>query len=104
MTQRTKGSTQKQPYPFVEISQEDADNIGIKDRDMVRVATRRGEITLCANITNKVMSKQIWIPFHFLSAQANLLTIAPSNTSHTEANPSFMPGYKICAAKIEKVQ
>ena len=104
MTQRTKGSTQKQPYPFVEISHEDADETGIKDGEMVRITTKRGQITLSANVTNRVMPKQIWIPFHFISAQANLLTKDPCSASYTEGNPSLMPEYKICAARIEKVK
>ncbi|MFQ5963155.1 MAG: formate dehydrogenase subunit alpha [Candidatus Scalinduaceae bacterium] len=104
MTHRTKGSTQKQPYAFVEISHEDAEDAGIKDGEIVRVTTRRGQITISANITNRVVPKQIWIPFHFVSAQANLLTIDPCNASHADGNSSSMPEYKICAAKIEKVQ
>ncbi|HDY66427.1 MAG TPA: formate dehydrogenase subunit alpha, partial [Candidatus Scalindua sp.] len=104
MTHRTKGSVQKQPYSFVEISQEDADDVGIKDEEMVRITTRRGQITLSANITNRVMPKQIWIPFHFVSAQANLLTIGSCNATHSKGNSSLMPEYKICAARVEKLQ
>jgi predicted molibdopterin-dependent oxidoreductase YjgC len=104
MTHRTKGSVQKQPYPFVEISQEDADGVGVEDEEMVRIATKRGHITLRANITNRVMPNQIWIPFHFVSAQANLLTIDSCNATHSKGNSSFMPEYKICAARVEKLQ
>jgi formate dehydrogenase alpha subunit len=104
MTHRTKGSVQKQPYSFVEISQEDADDVGIKDEEMVRITTRRGQITLSANITNRVKPKQIWIPFHFVSAQANLLTIDSCNATHSKGNSSLMPEYKICAARVEKLQ
>jgi predicted molibdopterin-dependent oxidoreductase YjgC len=104
MTHRAKGSVQKQPYSFVEISQEDADDVGIKDEEMVRITTRRGQITLSANITNRVMPKQIWIPFHFVSAQANLLTIDSCNATHSKGNSSLMPEYKICAARVEKLQ
>lgn len=103
MTHRARGSVQKQPYAFVEISQEDADCFGVKNEEMVRITTRRGNITLRANITNRVMPKQIWIPFHFISAQANLLTIDPFNATNSKGNLSLMTGYKICAARIEKV-
>jgi formate dehydrogenase alpha subunit len=104
MTHRTKGGIQKQPYPFVEISQEDADDVGIKDEEMVRITTRRGRITLRANITKRVMPKQIWIPFHFVSAQANLLTIDSCTATHSKGNQGLMPEYKICAARIEKIE
>jgi len=104
MTHRTKGSTQKQPYPFVEISQSDADDTGIKDGEMVRVTTKRGQISLTANITDKVMPKQVWIPIHFITAPANLLTKDPCSTSRTNGNSNLMPEYKVCAAKVEKIQ
>ena len=103
MTQRANGSTQKQPYAFVEISTDDADVTGIQDGDMVRVSTKRGEITLCAKITSRVVSKQIWIPFHFLSAPVNLLTKASMNATVPKDDFGFMPAYKTCAAKIEKL-
>ncbi len=104
MTHRTKGSMQKQPYPFVEISQNDADNAGIKDGEMVRVTTKRGQISLAANITNRVMAKQIWVPIHFISAPANLLTKDPCSSSRANGNSNLMPEYKVCAAKVEKIQ
>jgi len=104
MTHRAKGSIQKQPYPFVEISQADADDAGIKDGEMVRVTTKRGQISLAANITNRVMSKQVWIPIHFITAPANLLTKDPSSTSRTNGNSNLMPEYKVSAAKVEKIQ
>lgn len=104
MTHRAKGSIQKQPYPFVEISQKDADDVGINDGEMVRITTRRGHVTLSANITNRIIPKQIWIPFHFISAQANLLTKDPCSASRAKDNSNLMPEYKICAAKVEKVK
>jgi len=102
MTQRAKGSVQKQPYPFVEISQKDANAIKIKDGAMVKVATKRGMITLRSSITNRVMHGQIWIPFHFINAQANLLTKDPFSAPKARDNSSFMPTFKTCAARVEK--
>ncbi len=104
MTHRAKGSLQKQPYSFVEISQKDADDAGIEDGEIIRVSTKRGHISLAANITNKVMPKQVWIPIHFINAQANLLTQDPFSTSRVNGNSNFMPEYKTCAAKVEKIQ
>ena len=68
------------------------------------VTTKRGQISLSANITNRVIPKQAWIPFHFISAPANLLTQDPCGTSRTNGNSSLMPEYKVCAAKVEKIQ
>jgi predicted molibdopterin-dependent oxidoreductase YjgC len=104
MTHRAKGSIQKQPYPFVEISKKDADDAGIKEGEMIRVATKRGQISLSAKVSDRVMQKQIWIPFHFISAPVNLLTKDPCSTSRTNGNSNLMPEYKVCAAKVEKIQ
>ena len=104
MTHRAKGSMQKQPYSFVEISQKDADDAGIEDGEMVRIVTKRGQISLSANVSSRVIPKQIWIPFHFISAPANLLTKDPCSTSRTNGNSNLMPEYKVCAAKVEKIQ
>ncbi len=103
MTLRSRGGSQKQPYAFVEISREDADNANIKEGDMVKVSSKRGGVTLGAKITNRVEPKQIWIPFHFLSAPVNLLTIGTENGSSLEGDLGFIPSYKTCAAKIEKL-
>ncbi len=104
MTSRAKGSLQKQPYSFVEISQKDADDAGIEDGEIVRVSTKRGHISLAAKITNRVVPKQVWIPIHFINAQANLLTKDPLSTSRANGNTNLMPEYKVCAAKVEKIQ
>ncbi|GAX62117.1 formate dehydrogenase subunitA (FdhA) [Candidatus Scalindua japonica] len=104
MTHRAKGSTQKQPYSFVEISQKDADAARIKDGELVSVTTKRGRISLAANISNRVMPKQIWIPFHFINAPVNLLTKDPCSTSRSNGDSNLMPEYKVCAARVEKVE
>ncbi|MCP5006000.1 MAG: formate dehydrogenase subunit alpha [Planctomycetes bacterium] len=103
MTLRSSGGAQKQPYAFVEISQADADNAGIKDGDMVRVSSKRGAITLSAKITNRVKPEQIWIPFHYFSTPVNLLTMGTVNSSSCEGDPGLMSGYKTCLAKIERL-
>lgn len=103
MTLRSKGSAQKQPYAFVEISQEDAENSNINEGDMVKVSSKRGVVTLRAKITNRVESKQIWIPFHYFSAPVNLLTTGPGSDLNFEGGFGLMPAYKACAAKLEKL-
>lgn len=104
MTHRAKGSVQKQPHPFVEISQKDAREIKVKDGDMVKVVTKRGHISLNANVSKRVMPKQIWVPIHFMSAQANLLTKDPCSSSNTKDAHELMPEFKTCAARVEKLK
>ncbi len=82
---------------YVEISKEDANDLGILDGEKVKVKSRRGEIATKAKITHRVKKGLIFIPFHFKEAAANVLT-----------NPALdpiakIPEYKVCAARIEKL-
>ncbi|MHC4982437.1 MAG: formate dehydrogenase subunit alpha [Planctomycetota bacterium] len=95
LTRRTSPLSRESPEAFVEISPEDAGARGIKPGQAVRVATRRGSITLKARVTSDVAPGVIFIPFHFYEAAANLLT-----------NPALdpeakIPEYKVCAASVE---
>ena len=64
---------------------------------MVRVVTRRGAITTRAEVSEKVTKGIIWIPMHFVEAAVNKLTKdAYDNITQTAE-------YKVCGAKIEKL-
>ena len=83
---------------FVEISLKDAADLGVDDGDMVRVSSRRGEITLKADVTDRIKDGVVFIPFHFSEAAANVLT-----------NPALdpqakIPEFKVCAVQIERVE
>jgi len=82
---------------YVEISPADAKNLGIKNGERVKVASRRGEIQVKAKVSRKVNRGVVFIPFHFAEAAANFLT-----------NPAYdptakIPEYKACAVKVEKL-
>jgi formate dehydrogenase alpha subunit len=82
---------------YIEISPTDARNLGIKNGERVKVASRRGEIQVKAKVSRKVNRGVVFIPFHFAEAAANVLT-----------NPVFdptakIPEYKACAVKVEKL-
>jgi len=82
---------------FVEISREDAKSLGIKEDDIIKVASKRGEIKAKALITDTVEQGTIFIPFHYADAAANVLT-------NTALDPvAKIPEYKVCAVRIEKV-
>lgn len=96
MTRKSPKLEREAPEPYVEISKEDANKIGIEDGGRVRVITRRGSIALVARVTERIVSGTIWIPFHYAEAAANALT-----------NPVLdpiakIPEFKACAARIEK--
>ena len=80
-----------------DISPADAKNMGIQDAEMVRVKSRRGEVTVKARVTPEVPKGMVWMAFHFREGNANWLT-----------NPAFDPftltaEYKACAVAIEKI-
>ena len=54
MTRRSAGIIHKTNDCFVEVHQADAEELGIFDGEMVKIATRRGEITARAEVSEKV--------------------------------------------------
>ena len=79
-----------------DISFADAASMGINQGDMIRVLSRRGEVSVRARITHEVPRGMVWMAFHFRESNANWLT-----------NPAFDPitltaEYKACAVRIEK--
>ncbi len=81
---------------FLELNPEDANTFGISEGDEVKVASRRGEVKVRTTVTDRVNPGVLFLPFHFLESNANLLT-----------NPAFdpiakIPEFKVCAVKLEK--
>ena len=85
-------------FPYVEISIEDAKELGIYDRAWIYVATRRGEVKVMAHVTDVAKKGVLFMPFHFEEGPANLLTI---NALDPIAK---IPEYKVCAAKIRSAE
>ena len=96
MTDKTEGLNQISGHSFIEINTEDAERIGFKDGDRVRVSSRRGSIETTANVSGKTNQGECWMPFHFLDGGANWLT------SDALDSISSTPEYKVCAVKIER--
>lgn len=97
MCGRTSVLEREEPEGYVEINPSDAERLGIKDRSKVKVISRRGEIELRANVTDRTPEGSIFIPFHFREARANILT---NPATDPEAK---IPEYKVCAVRIEPV-
>ncbi len=94
MTRKTEGLNERAPGSFVEISHQDADRYGLRDSDMVSVASRRGSILAKVRLSDMAVSGTVFIPFHFAEAAANKLTNAALDPV------SGIPEYKVCAVKI----
>jgi formate dehydrogenase major subunit len=80
-----------------DISPADAGIMGVAHNEMIRVKSRRGEVTVKARVTGEVPKGMVWMAFHFREGNANWLT-----------NPAYDPEtltaeYKACAVAIEKI-
>jgi formate dehydrogenase major subunit/formate dehydrogenase alpha subunit len=98
MTRRVRPIEQVASEPYVEINREDAKKLGIEQGSHVRVSSRRGAITLTAQVSNRPEQGVVFIPFHYKEAAANVLT------SSTAVDPVCkIPELKVTAVKIEQV-
>ncbi len=79
-----------------DISAEDAEKLGIQNGETVKVKSRRGEVTVTARITPEVPKGLVWMAFHFLEGNANILTNAAYDPDTLTAE------YKACAVALEK--
>ncbi len=98
MTRRTNALLELYPQALIEISPEDSALYGIENDRMIKVASRRGEVTAKAIISERVSQGLIFANFHFPQEQnANLLTISALDPV------AKIPEYKICAVKLAVV-
>jgi formate dehydrogenase alpha subunit len=94
LTRRSPSLDREVREGFVELNPHDAQSLGVHDGDMVKVASRRGEIGIRAKVTPTVPSGVVFIPFHFAESAANVLT-------HRALDPvAKIPEYKVCAVSV----
>ncbi|MBI5189115.1 MAG: formate dehydrogenase subunit alpha, partial [Nitrospirae bacterium] len=97
MTRRAPGLNHIVPEALMELNPKDAMRHGIEHGEMVKVASRRGEINIKASMTVRVAEGEVFIPFHFAEASANVLTAA-------NVDPiAKIPEFKVSAVKITKL-
>ena len=83
---------------MAEVNPDDADRLGVKTGEKVRVASRRGEITTKVKVTDRVPPGLIWMSFHYAESPTNAITSAA-------VDPITKTGeYKICGVRVEKLQ
>jgi formate dehydrogenase major subunit len=78
----------------LEVHPHDAENRGLKDGDWVRLASRSGETTLRAKITDRVSPGVVYTTFHHPDTQANVITTDFSDWA------TNCPEYKVTAVQI----
>ncbi|MPZ62221.1 MAG: formate dehydrogenase subunit alpha [Propionibacteriales bacterium] len=97
MTRRSYALDAIAPRAEAYLHPEDAKELGLHDGDLARVTSRRGEITLNVKVSHREARGNVFIPFHFREAAANLLTI-------DEIDPTGkIPEFKFCAVRIAPV-
>ena len=96
MTRRSAGLDAIYPEALVEINPEDATKLGVADGEMVKVSSRRGEVTAKAQVIDRPDPGVVFMTFHFHEAAANLLTIAALDPV------AGIPEYKVAAVRVEK--
>ncbi len=97
MTRRSESLEREEPTGWIEINPTDAKALGIKDKEMVRALTRRGQINVPARVTDEIKKGVVFMPFHFIECAANVLT---NNALDPVAS---IPEFKACAVRIEKI-
>ncbi|UAC50007.1 molybdopterin-dependent oxidoreductase [Bacillus aquiflavi] len=93
-----KGVKIKQTEETVDIHPNDANLLGIQDGDLVKVTSRRGEITVKTKVTDQVVPGLVFMSFHWSEVPTNILTI-------DEYDPiSGTAEFKACAVNITAVK
>ena len=96
MTRKVDGLNGFVKDAYVEISADDAEELGVSDGEKIVVETRRGKITTNALISEKVRKGFIFAPFHFAEAAANRLTLDVLDPI------AKIPSLKVAACKVKK--
>jgi formate dehydrogenase alpha subunit len=93
MTRKVKGLRTLRTEELVEINPADAQKLGITDGQMVKVSSRRGQVTATARVTSVSPPGVISMTFHFAESPTNVLT-----------SPALDPIAKIPELKVAAVR
>ncbi len=92
-TRRTANSVWHEE-DLLEVHPHDAEQRGIRDGDWVRLASRSGETSLRARITDRVAPGVVYTTFHHPDTQANVVTTDYSDWA------TNCPEYKVTAVQV----
>jgi formate dehydrogenase (NADP+) alpha subunit len=99
ITRRVEGLLELAPRLEVAVHPSDARRLGIDTGSLIRLTSRRGELTGYARVTEAVRAGAVFVPFVKLAdSAANFLTNSAFDPS------SKIPEYKVCAVRIERVE
>ena len=96
-TRRIGPLVKQYPEPRIEMHPRLAQKLGIADGDWATAETRRGAITLRAQVVTTIRPDTIFIPYHWAGQMsANHLTVAAQDPI------SRIPQYKVCGCRVRK--
>ncbi|HZS06589.1 MAG TPA: molybdopterin oxidoreductase family protein [Blastocatellia bacterium] len=96
-TRRIGPLVNQYPEPRIELHPQLAEKLGVRDGDWATAETRRGRVTLQAQVVTTIRPDTIFIPYHWPGRKsANQLTIAAQDPI------SKIPEYKVCAVRLRK--
>jgi formate dehydrogenase alpha subunit len=95
LTRRAKGLLEMCPEALVEVNPVDAIRVGIRDRGMASIRSRRGEMVARALITERVAAGVLFGNFHFPGVQ-NVNNVTSGATDPV----AKIPEYKVCAVNL----
>lgn len=85
------------PESYIQLNTLDANELGIKNGEKIKVTSRRGETITKARVSDDVAPKVLYMSMHFAEGANNL--------TNTALDPlSKMPELKHCAVKVEKIK
>jgi formate dehydrogenase major subunit len=83
---------------LADIAPADAAALGIEDGAWIRVTSRRGQVDIRANVSERMRPGMVWMTFHFRETNANWLTNPRALDNITKTAE-----YKACAVKIAPI-
>ncbi len=98
MTRRATMLDAIEPVPVANMNPNDLQKIGAQAGDKIRLTSRRGSVVCFARKDDGLSEGQVFMPFCYHEAAANLLT--------TEAIDPFgkIPEFKFCALQVQHIQ
>lgn len=85
------------PEPLLEMHPDDAQQLQLVSGDWVEVTSRRGSVICRVMVTGRSPAGTVFLPFHFVEAAANLLTLDKVDRR------AKIPDYKMAAVRLRKV-
>uniref|UniRef100_UPI0033412858 molybdopterin oxidoreductase family protein n=1 Tax=Limnohabitans sp. TaxID=1907725 RepID=UPI0033412858 len=95
MTRRATVLDALEPAATASLHGEDLQRLGLKPGDVVKIASRRGQVSLQVRQDDGTPAGTVFIPFAYQEAAANLLT-------NSALDPfGKIPEFKYCAVRVE---